>query len=364
MPPLTLMLKPASGRCNMRCRYCFYADELAHRSAPTVSCMSDATLETLLRRAFLAAEGQLTLIFQGGEPTLAGKDFFRKLLTLEKRYQRQNLRVVHSIQTNGLLLDAQWCALLREGNFLVGVSLDGTQMLHDANRPDAAGNGTWARVTENLKRLRRENVAYNILCVVTDEMTPHTRAVFAALREHAFLQFIPCLEPLDGSGEARLHAENYGHFLVELFDAYAQAQYAGKPVSIRLLDSYLAMLAGYPPDSCALSGHCGQYCVVEADGSVYPCDFYALDEWRLGNIRDSAFPRLQAGETAKRFRRPLETAQECKTCAYWGLCRGGCRREREHTPDGKSRWCEGLKLFFAQRGQQLQALSRRVYGKR
>lgn len=361
MPPLTLMLKPASGACTMRCRYCFYADEIAHRSAQICPRMSDATLEKVIRRAVLTAEDHVMLIFQGGEPTLAGKAFFRKLLTLEKAYRRDNLRFDHAFQTNGLMLDEEWCAIFREGEFLLGVSLDGMQMLHDRNRPDAAGQGTWARVTENLALLRREKIPYNILCVVTDEMTPYAREVFAELKRHAFLQFIPCLDALDGSDAPPLHAENYGRFLIDLFDCYEQAQHTGKPVSIRLFDSYLAMLAGYPPDSCALSGRCGLYCVIEADGSVYPCDFYALDEWKMGNINECNFPRLLTSETAKRFLTPLDTADECRTCPHWALCRGGCRREREGSPDGKNRWCAGLKLFFSKRGERLRALSRRVY---
>lgn len=362
MPPLTLMIKPVSGLCNMHCRYCFYRDEMARRETPLHPAMSADTLETLIRRAMLQADGELTLIFQGGEPALAGKEYFRELLRLEKKYRRADVTVRHAIQTNGLALDEEWCAILREGGFLVGVSLDGTAALHDLHRRDCGGQPTSPRVLEAISLLRREKIPYNILCVVTEAMTRQAKQVFHALREHGFLQFIPCMD--DGTGAPLLTSRSYGRFLTDLFDCYEQAYHSGRPVSIRTFDNWLAMACGYPPESCAMSGRCTRASLVEADGSVYPCDFYAVDEWRLGNISDMPFARLERTDAACRFAQMLPLPEKCSRCEWLSLCRGGCRRDREAHPEsteGVSRWCDGLQLFFSQRGARLQALARRVY---
>lgn len=364
MPPLTLMIKPASGRCNMHCRYCFYMDEMRHRSAPVPPPMTAQTLERLIRRAMLHAQGRLHLVFQGGEPTLAGKDFFRHLLALENAYRSSGLAVSHAMQTNGYDLDPQWCEIFREGRFLVGVSLDGTEALHDGSRRSLDGEPTYRRVLDGIRLLRAENIAYNVLCVVTEPMTNRAGEVFDALKEHAFLQFIPCLDALDGARAGwSLQSASYGRFLVELFDCYEQAFRRGEPVSIRTFDNWLAMLRGQPPDSCAMSGQCGSYYVIEADGSVYPCDFYAVDAWRLGNINDASFPRLEKSELARRFLAPLPLAQKCAACPWLRLCRGGCRREREPLSAGGAgvyRWCQGLQYFFSRRFTRLEALARRT----
>ena len=208
----------------------------------------------------------------------------------------------------------------------------------------------------------RERVPYNILCVVTERMTAQARQVFRALREHAFLQFIPCMD--SGRGDPFLTSRSYGKFLIELFDCYEQAYYSGNPVSIRTFDNWLAMARGYPPESCAQSGRCTRVSLIEADGSVYPCDFYAVDAWRMGNIHEASLARLEKKEAARRFVQAKPLPEKCRQCPWHFLCRGGCRREREPHPESAgdiSRWCDGLQLFFDQRGTHLLALARRVY---
>ena len=363
MPPLTLMVKPVSGRCNMRCSYCFYAEELAQRGGEKLPAMTDACLEQLVRRAMQEAEGRLDLIFQGGEPMLAGKAFYRRLLALERSLPHPQLSIHHALQTNGLLLDEEWCDLLQEGNFLVGLSLDGTEALHDLHRRTVSGQGSWRQTLAAAALLRKRGVPYNILCVVTEPMAAQGRAVFQALREHGFLQFIPCLGSL--SGERRLQSESYGRFLVDVFDCYERAFDQGRPVSIRTFDNWLAMARGLPPESCAMGGRCGRYYLVEADGSVYPCDFYAVVEWRLGSIREQSFARMARTEQARRFTEPLPLPEACRSCPWLLLCRGGCRRDRDLRLDGQlqpCQWCEGYRLFFEQCGARLQRLADRVYG--
>ena len=367
MPPLTVMIKPASSACNMRCAYCFYADVASRREQPSYGAMSETTLQNLVRRAFSYADGPVTFLFQGGEPTLAGKDFFRRFLALQRRYNTRRLPVQNSIQTNGYALDREWCALFREGRFLVGVSLDGTRALHDACRVDAAGQPTYDRVMESLALLREEGVEYNILCVVDQRVASQPAQVFRSLAPHGFLQFIPCLDALDGApGENALNAETYGRFLIEVYDLYEKAFYSGKPVSVRTFDNWLAMLSGRPPESCGMAGRCGHYYLIEANGNAYPCDFYVLDEWLVGNINDASFFRLDASPVVSRFlAESVPLPQACRGCEWRFLCRGGCRRDREPYQNGlpsDNRLCAGHRLFFSQRLARMKALAARMAG--
>ena len=154
MPPITLLVKPASGLCNMRCRYCFYADVMAKSRVPHREMMSDETLETLVSSALREADGEVTFAFQGGEPTLRGKDFFYRYLELVRKYNQKGLKVNNTLQTNGYLIDEDWARILSEGKFLVGLSVDGTKTIHDKFRPDREGKGTFDRVMKAAETLK------------------------------------------------------------------------------------------------------------------------------------------------------------------------------------------------------------------
>ena len=167
MRELSMLIKPASGRCNLRCKYCFYEDVTEHRDQADLGMMSEHTLELLVRQAMELAEGRVSFAFQGGEPMLRGLEFYRKFVELEQAYARPGLQVEHSIQTNGTLIDEVWADFFRENGFLVGLSLDGTRELHDVNRVDVRGKGTWSTVTQSLGILQAHQAEYNILCVVT-----------------------------------------------------------------------------------------------------------------------------------------------------------------------------------------------------
>ena len=351
MPAISIMVKPVSGACNMRCTYCFYQDVSEHREKRFLGTMSETTLENLVRKAFTYADGEISFAFQGGEPTLAGIPFYRKFLALEKRYNTRNLNVHNAIQTNGWGIDSDWIQLFLDGNFLVGVSVDGTQELHDRCRIDANGGKTYARVLENIGLLRENGVQYNILCVVNRQIAEHAGEVFESLKEHRYLQFIPCLDGFDGEkSEWSLDGKTYGQFLIETFDRYEAAWRQGNPVSIRNFDNWIGMLMGRAPESCALSGRCACYFLIEADGSVYPCDFYVLDAWKMGNINDTSFLRLSKSQIAEKFRQDSwKLPEDCAQCQWFSLCRGGCKRDREPVQNGcpsANRLCEGHKMFF------------------
>ena len=364
MKSVTFLIKPASSLCDMRCRYCFYHDISDIREVRSMGIMAEDTAGALIRAAFAAVEpgGFVQFTFQGGEPTLAGLDFFRSFLALEERCRPRDVQVGHAIQTNGLHIDEEWARFLRQHRFLVGVSIDGNQAIHDAHRVDAAGKGTWDRVTAALALLDRHGVETNLLCVVSAVVAKNPQKVYASLRKlggHP-LQFIPCLDPMEASrgGESySLKPEAYGRFLCGLFDCWYRDWKAGNYVSIRTFDDYLRILMGMPPSTCAASGSCGSYLVVEGDGSLYPCDFYVLDQWKIGNIRDMTVQEALNSPASRKFledgaRRP----EDCRNCPWLALCRGGCKRD--WTQQRKNYYCSSFQTFFGYALPRLREMAR------
>lgn len=353
MPPLSLLIKPASGGCNVRCQYCFYRDEQQNRETFSYGFMSEETLEILIRKAMEYARGYCSFGFQGGEPTLRGLDFFRKAVELQEKYNTRHVKIANSIQTNGLLLDGEWAQFLHDHHFLVGLSLDGVKEVHDQNRLDAQGRGTFSRVLQAAQRLTARQVEFNLLTVVTNATASNIAKIYRFFRRSGFLyqQYIPCLDPLGeprGSSPYSLSPEKYGEFLKTLFDLWYQDVTAGRFIYIRTFENLLGMLLGRPPEHCGLSGACALQYVVEADGSVYPCDFYCLDQWRLGSIRESGFAELAQGERAARFLAQGGAGRApCQGCRFFAICRGGCRRDREPLGAGGNYFCQAYQEFFA-----------------
>lgn len=358
--PITVMLKPASGQCNMRCAYCFYCDEMANRRQRSYGIMSESTLENVIKKTLWETGSECTIAFQGGEPTLAGLDFFKKAVAFQKMYNSRGVRVHNALQTNGWSMTPEWAEFFARHDFLIGVSVDGTREIHDAYRRDTRGGGTYDRALAATRLLDRYGVSYNILTVVHAGTAPAIRPIYRDYRRHGWkwLQFIPCLDPLAGgqSGEWSLTPAAYGRFLCELFDLwYADCLQQRQPY-IRSFENYVGMLAGYPPESCDMRGICGPQYVVEADGSVYPCDFYMLDEYRLGNLNTENYLRLDKRRREIGFvdrSRPVPDA--CRECPYFSLCRNGCRRQRDES--GRTLFCESYRAFFAHALPRLRALA-------
>lgn len=344
---LELLIKPVSGACQLRCRYCFYHDLCERDPAERPAKMSEETLQLLLRRAFDFERERLVLAFQGGEPTLAGPAFFRRAVALADECNTQKIPVDLVLQTNGLLLDGEWAAFLRERDFLVGVSLDGDEHTHDAARRDRDGNGSYARVGQAISLLSEAGVRFNILTVVNRENIDRPAELYADFRRRGFdhLQFIPCLSPFGEGEDLSPSAAEFGKFLSVIFDLWYRDVRAGRAVHIRQFENYVDMLLGAPPELCGLAGVCAVQNVIETDGSVYPCDFYVTGEYCLGNIRDADFAALRGSEVARRFvGESLPVPAECRACRLYPICRNGCRRYRGE--DGKNRLCEGYRAFF------------------
>ncbi len=357
MPPIQVMIKPASGLCNLRCEYCFYADEMRNRTRLDYGLMSLETLENVVRRVLDFADGSCTIAFQGGEPTLAGLDFYRKLLELEKKYNAKKVAISHAIQTNGYVLDREWCAFFAENEFLVGLSVDGIKATHDAYRKDSQGRDTYFHTLEAAEMLKEAGANFNILTVVNARTAPKIRRIYTQYRKLGFhwQQYIACLNPLGETGKNReysLKPEVYGQFLIDLFELWYLDWQKGEQPYIRQFENYVGILLGHPPESCEQRGACSYQSIVEADGSVYPCDFYCLDEYKLGNLNEDSINEVLERLEKKGFlRASLNHTEQCKKCRYFFICRGGCRRHRDHEAfpgcvEGENYFCQSYRMFF------------------
>ena len=352
MPPVNILIKPASSLCNMRCKYCFYADVSDNRAVKSYGMMNEETLENLVKRVFEYATGYAVFSFQGGEPTMVGIDFYKCLLALQSKYNTKRINVSNSIQTNGYIIDAEWAEFLAKNKFLVGLSMDGTRDIHNSLRIDASGKGTYGKAELAAQLFRKYGVEFNILCVVNNFVARHPKKVYDTLKGYKYIQFIPCLDDFDGEKtEYSLTNDKYAKFLTTVFEEYYNDFISGNYVSVRNFDNYISILLGSAPENCAMRGMCTCYFVVEGDGSVFPCDFYVLDEWYLGNLNNDSFDSMIKSQRALDFvNGSLGKPDECRECKFFRLCRGGCRREREPFVDGslsQNRLCEAYKAFFS-----------------
>lgn len=377
MPPVYLLIKPVSGQCNLRCRYCFYHDVLQKRGGELPPLqreqrMHPETLEQVVAKGMSYAQGEITFAFQGGEPTLAGLDFYRRLIELEQRYNTRRLLVHNTIQTNGMVIDREWAQFFAKNGFLVGLSLDGNKEANDRYRLDGGGKGSYHRILQAAQLFDRYEVAYNILTVVTGQTARSIRRIYSFYQRSGFryLQFIPCLDPLGemrGQEDYSLTPRSYGDFLNALFDLWYPDMAAyltgrGPRVSIRYFDNLLLMLLGNPPESCGMVGICSRQNVVEADGSVYPCDFYVLDRLRLGNLVTDSMEQIEERREALGFVAASRAIpQRCAGCRWYPLCRGGCRRDRDEGDRlGDNYFCESFQMFFPHAIQRLEELASRA----
>ncbi len=369
MPPISLLIKPASGLCNMKCDYCFYCDETKKRSQESFGLMSEATLKNVIRKTVLRAEGACTIAFQGGEPTLCGLDFFKKAVEYAEHFNRKGIRIDFALQTNGLAITEEWCEFFAKNHFLIGISIDGLREIHNTYRHTKAGEDTYERILKTTQLFDKYHVEYNVLTVIHRETAQQIKDIYRRYRENGwdYMQFITCLDPL---GEARgqktysLLPQMYGQFLIDLFDMWYDDLNCGKAPFVRQFENYIGILLGHMPESCEQRGTCGIQYVVEADGGVYPCDFYVLDEWKLGNFNENRIDDIDAMRKDKGFlERSRNHPQSCRACRWFALCRGGCYRSRlgeEEQDTGLNYFCEGYKMFFEKCYDRMQVIAQNI----
>ena len=346
MKRLTLLVKPAAGLCNMNCGYCFYR---AASDSRKNEVMSSETVDELIRKIAAFGPAKLAVLFQGGEPTLAGLGFFQNFVCRVK--ESVLCPVSFSLQTNGVLIDDSWAAFFRKHNFLIGVSLDGNRRINDRYRRDKYGVSVLPQVLSAISVLRKHRVHFNILSVIDDENAADIESTWKYFKKHGFrfLQFIPYVDDVPG---VTLSPEKYEDFLKKSFDLWYGELLREEYVSVRHIDNYVGVLMGRSPESCAMCGVCGSYFVVEANGDIFPCDFYCKDEDRLGSVYDDQ--PFAENEKQRRFVEESKIIHEqCEKCRYYVLCRGGCKRNRT---DGftKNKYCEAYYGFFEYAAERME----------
>jgi len=344
--------------------------------------MTREVADILIEKAIDSAGKSVSFMFQGGEPTLAGLDYFEYFINKVKSINKK-LRINYSIQTNGININEEFAEFFKANNFLVGLSLDGVKDINDFFRVDHNGTGTFNRIIKTARLFDKLKVDYNILTVVTDQTAKHVEKIynFYKRQDFMYLQFIPCLEPLVGRdapgvpqdrtdanhgnkpnvnqirgapGASRPTPESYQRFLITLFGLWHRDFMSGKYISIRFFDNLARIAAGYPSEQCGTLGFCSGQFVIESDGSVYPCDFYCVDNWKTGSILDMSFEELYNSPNMRKFRETsvIDPADggKCKSCRFYYLCRGGCRRDRDNKKDGRAGnniYCGALYNFYS-----------------
>jgi uncharacterized protein len=346
-----VMLKPRGPVCNLACAYCYYLSK-ADLYPGADFRMADEVLETFTRQ-YIAAQRvpEVTFGWQGGEPLLMGLDFFRRAVALQEKYRKPGMRIVNALQTNGTLLDDDWCRFLREHDFLVGLSLDGPREVHDAYRVDKGGNSSFDRAMAGLALLKQHGVEFNILTTVHAANAERPVEVYRFLRDEVgarFIQFIPIVQRVGVSAQSvtvrSVAGRQYGDFLIGVFDEWVRRD-VGR-VFVQIFDVALAAWVGERPGLCVFDETCGNALVLEHNGDLYACDHFVEPQHRLGNILDTPLIDLVGSEQQRRFGLAKRDAlpEACRACEVRFVCNGGCPKNRLEA--GLNYLCEGYKAFF------------------
>ncbi len=362
--PFNIMVKPVCGTCNLDCTYCYYTmkpDELY----PGVKDfqMSEDVLESFTRQYLDAMPIQCDIGWQGGEPLMRGIDFFRKAVELQKAHTREGQTVTNAIQTNGTLLDDEWCEFLAENKFLVGLSLDGPPQWHDKFRLDKAGNPSFHRAWAGLELMRKHGVEFNILITLNSANAPHAGDIYRYFinRGIKYVQFIPILER-DADGKVTDYSctgEQFGRFMLDVFEIWASRD-VGK-VSERFIDSVLHTLIYGKSAMCCYSQRCANAHVLEFNGDLYACDHFVFKEWKLGNIMETPLAELVTSKRLDEFdEMKTQLPNTCRDCEFLAFCHGGC--PKHHDPIGTdparvNHFCQGYKDFFNEALDELKRMS-------
>ena len=294
--------------------------------------MTRQTAKSLIQNVFcdLDMGDVLTFAFQGGEPGLAGLDFFAYFVDTAKKASDEKIKIHYAFQTNGLMIDEHWCGFFKENNFLVGLSLDGFAALHNKNRVDSLGKGTYARVMAAKKLMDMHKVEYNVLSVLTAESSRRAGRIWDFVMQEGirYIQFIPCLPPLSDDSVYALSGERFYRFYSDLFLYWKKEVGKGNRIVIRFFEDIAHLYLMGRAVTCGLGGRCSPQIVVEADGGVYPCDFYVLDEYRVGNLTKQTLREVFEAVVGSGFLKFAPMPDRCLDCPYSKWCRGGCKRMR------------------------------------
>lgn len=383
------MTKPIGPICNLDCKYCFYLEKEKLFPANENFRMSDEVLESYISQ-YIGQQNvpEISFAWQGGEPTLLGVKFFRKVVELQAKYANGKV-ITNALQTNGTLLNDEWGEFLAENRFLVGLSIDGPAKLHDAYRVTKKGGRSYAKVLAGLQLLKKHRVEFNTLTVVNAVNSRHPLEVYRFLRDigSGFIQFIPLVERLadaeakdlgldlavpprvDEEGSVRLpvtdwsaQPKTYGQFLCEIFDEWVRRD-VGRTF-VQLFDVTLGNWMGTGGGLCVFSETCGTALAMEHNGDVYSCDHYVYPRYKLGNLLNKSLGEMVSSEFQKQFGMDKKSTlpRYCRECDVRHLCHGECPKHRFlRTPDGEAGlnyFCAAYKQFFHHSAPAMQTMAR------
>jgi uncharacterized protein len=392
------MTKPVGPICNLDCKYCFYLEKEKLYPGKSNWRMPDEVLETYIRQ-YISAQGgaEVTFAWQGGEPTLMGVDFFRRVVDLQQRYA-DGKKIANSIQTNGTLLDDDWCGFLKQNQFLVGLSIDGPRRFHDLYRVDKEGKPSFDRVLAGMRLLKKHAVDFNTLCVVSRANSAAPLDVYHFLKTEGsgYIQFIPLVERVGGVGAGDLHFAEpplpagsgrvslpvvsgpspanghpvtpwsveplaYGEFLCAVFDEWVRRDVG--TVFVQIFDVQLGIRMGLPSSLCVFGETCGNALALEHNGDLYSCDHYVYPQYHLGNIATTSLAELADSPQQRKFGTDKRDTlpKYCRECDVKSACNGECPKHRFiSTPDGEpglNYLCAGYKRFFRHIGPAMRAMA-------
>jgi uncharacterized protein len=359
-----IMAKPSGSACNLACDYCFFLKKENLYQGSNFRMpeeVHEAYIKQLLEGHQVPA---ITIAWQGGEPTLMGLDFFRHSLELQKKYQKPGTLIENTFQTNGILLNDEWCKFFHDNKFLIGLSMDGPRELHDFYRKDKGKHGTFARVERAAKLLQKHKVEFNILCTVNSQNAAHPLKVYHYFRNKLnaqYIQFIPIVERINDNGETgfqqgttvtdrSVRPGQWGKFLIEIFDEWVKRD-VGK-IFVLNFDGSLAGWLGRAGTVCIFASTCGLGMALEHNGDLYSCDHFVEPDYFLGNIMETPMIELVASENQRKFGKDKNDnlPGQCISCEYLHICNGECPKNRFiEKADGKTGinyLCEGYKAFF------------------
>ncbi|MBN1444478.1 MAG: anaerobic sulfatase maturase [Candidatus Omnitrophica bacterium] len=367
MRKVELLIKPVSYLCNLGCTYCFYKKTAKIYKNPSV--MSPDVLEKFISRVMeYSSGGHCLFSWQGGEPLLAGIDFYRRAVEFQSKYGRNGQPVGNTVQTNGLLIDGKFIDLFKKYRFFIGVSLDGPLEIHNFYRKYPSGRGTFREVMSKIRLLERNGAEFNILSTVGEETAKYPEKIyrFFVSEGFKFLQFIPAVDRKSGRMKNfSIRPETYGTFLCRMFDLWWNG---GRPVvSVRFFDNIIEVLLGLEPGACSLKKQCGEYLVVEHNGDVYPCDFFVDAQFKLGNLLETSLEELfkKAKEDFGKLKEV--SVPECDNCQWGFICNKGClwfRRVNKGNLLDRDYLCEAYRKFFPYAIERLKMLASNISAKR
>jgi uncharacterized protein len=373
-PRIHVLTKPTGAICNLDCSYCFFLDKEQLYPGSNFR-MSDEVLENYIKQLIATHKTkEVTVAWQGGEPTLMGVEFFQRAIAYQEKYRKPGMVFENTMQTNGTLLNDQWCEFFKENNFLIGLSLDGPKHLHDANRVDKKGGGTFDRVMRGVRLLQKHGVEYNILTTVNRINGEHPLEVYRFLRDEVgttWIQFIPVIERLNDDGstlrqmgenvsEHSVLPEQFGNFLSTIFDEWIRKD-VGK-IFVQTFEATVRSWLGMNPAMCVFAPTCGHGVALEHNGDLYSCDHYVEPEYLLGNIQDTTIAELVGSDRQQKFGQDKRDTlpKYCRECEVLFACNGECPKNRFlTTPDGEpglNYLCAGYKIFFNHVDRPLQMM--------